>query len=159
MNHDLDQPLNIDNQICFALYDANKRFNKFYSEILAEFKLTYPQYLVLSTLWDAKDGQISMRELGNCINLDSGTLTPLLKRLEQHGWISRQKDRDDERHVIVKLTTAAEQKRALIVSKVKNGINRLDLPKKDYQKRVDEINDITRRLDSIIPEIYIIKSS
>lgn len=153
MNHDLNQPLNIDNQICFALYAANKRFNRFYSEVLAEFNLTYPQYIVLSTLWDANNGQLTMHELGDTVTLDSGTLTPLLKRLEKHGWIERHKDPDDERHVLVKLTTKAGQNKALIVHKVKASLHRLDLPQQDYEKRVNEINDITRRLDNILPQV------
>lgn len=153
MNHDLNQPVNIDNQICFALYAANKRFNRFYSEVLAEFELTYPQYIVLSTLWDTPDGELTMHELGDTVTLDSGTLTPLLKRLEKHGWIKRSKDPDDERHVLVKLTTKANQSKLSIVHKVKNSLNRLDLPQQDYENRVNEINDITRRLDDIIPQI------
>lgn len=153
MNHDLNQPLNIDHQICFALYSANKRFNRFYAEVLAQFKLTYPQYIVLSTLWDADTDNLSMHELGETMTLDSGTLTPLLKRLEQHGWIERQKDPSDERHVLVKLTDKSNQNKPLIVSKVKSSLARLDLPKQDYQQRVNEINDITQRLDNIIPQI------
>ncbi len=70
----------LDEQLCFALYTASKRYNHFYSEALAPFKLTYPQYITLLALWEKSP--MTVRELGSHVNLDSGTLTPLLKRMQ-----------------------------------------------------------------------------
>lgn len=86
MTLNLNEPTRLNQQMCFALYEANKKFNRFYAEILDPFNLTYPQYLVLLNLWEA-NCEITMRDLGRQLALDSGTLTPLLRRLEQRGWV------------------------------------------------------------------------
>ncbi|MCP6645874.1 MarR family transcriptional regulator, partial [Klebsiella pneumoniae] len=79
----------LDEQLCFALYTASKRYNHFYSEALAPFKLTYPQYITLLALWEKSP--MTVRELGSHVNLDSGTLTPLLKRMQTQGWVERKR--------------------------------------------------------------------
>ena len=96
--------LHLDNQMCFALYSTSLTMTKFYQPMLRKLKLTYPQYLVLLVLWE-KDGQI-VSELGEKLFLDSGTLTPLLKRLESVNYVRRARDAGDERRVIVSLTPA-----------------------------------------------------
>ena len=82
-----DAALRLDNQLCFALYSASLAMTKLYKPLLAELALTYPQYLVMLVLWE-QDG-LSVSELGQRLSLDSGTLTPLLKRLEASGLVSR----------------------------------------------------------------------
>lgn len=99
--------LNVDMQMCFALYSASLSMTKAYKPLLAELKLTYPQYLVLLVLWE-KDA-LTVNTLGERLFSDSGTLTPLLKRLEKLGFIQRQRSTDDERKVIVTLTEAGNQ--------------------------------------------------
>jgi len=94
----------LDEQICFAVYSAAHAFNRAYRPFLAALGLTYPQYLVMLVLWE-QDGQ-SVTAIGDRLGLDSGTLTPLLKRLEGHGLIQRQRGREDERIVLVVLTAA-----------------------------------------------------
>ncbi len=86
---------NLDNQLCFAVYSASHAFSQAYRPHLEPLGLTYPQYLVLLVLWE-KDG-LSVKELGKRLFLDSGTLTPLLKRMEQGGWLTRKRDSRDER--------------------------------------------------------------
>lgn len=98
--------LNVDMQMCFALYSASLSMTKAYKPLLAELKLTYPQYLVLLVLWE-KDA-VTVNTLGERLFSDSGTLTPLLKRLEKLGLIQRQRSADDERKVIVTLTEAGK---------------------------------------------------
>lgn len=98
---------NVDQQMCFALYSASLSMTKIYKPLLRELNLTYPQYLVLLVLWQ-QDG-VTVNTLGERLFLDSGTLTPLLKRLEKNGYLSRQRATDDERRVIVKLTKLGEQ--------------------------------------------------
>src|SRR5438132_4782254 len=99
-----DEALQLDNQLCFALYSASLAMTKLYKPLLDELGLTYPQYLVMLALWE-QDG-LAVSGLGERLSLDSGTLTPLLKRLEAAGFISRVRDVEDERRVRVTLTTA-----------------------------------------------------
>lgn len=97
-----DNVLNVDLQMCFALYSASLSMTKAYKPLLAKLNLTYPQYLVLIVLWE-KDG-VTVNTLGERLFSDSGTLTPLLKRLEKLGFIQRQRCAEDERRVIITLT-------------------------------------------------------
>ena len=102
-----DAWLALDKQLCFALYSASLAMTKVYKPLLAPLGLTYPQYLVMLALWEADAQTVSA--LGDKLALDSGTLTPLLKRLEAQGQLSRERDAEDERRVIVRLTPAGRQ--------------------------------------------------
>ena len=99
---DLEKELKLDRQLCFALYGAAHAFNRAYKPLLEPLGLTYPQYLVMMALWE-EDGQ-QVKALGERLGLDSGTLSPLLKRLEQTGYVERQRDTADERQVFITLT-------------------------------------------------------
>lgn len=94
--------LALDRQLCFAVYSAAHAFNRSYKPLLDPYGLTYPQYLVLLALWE-EDAR-TVKALGTTLGLDSGTLSPLLKRLEASGYLRRARDRADERQVIVTLT-------------------------------------------------------
>jgi DNA-binding MarR family transcriptional regulator len=107
---DADAALRLDNQLCFALYSASLAMTKVYKPLLEELGLTYPQYLVMLVLWEG-DG-LSVSELGQRLSLDSGTLTPLLKRLEGTGLVSRIRAVEDERRVHVTLTAAGRRLKA-----------------------------------------------
>jgi DNA-binding MarR family transcriptional regulator len=102
-----DAWLALDKQLCFALYSASLAMTKVYKPLLAPLGLTYPQYLVMLALWE--DDAQSVSALGDRLALDSGTLTPLLKRLEAQGRLSRERDLEDERRVIVRLTAGGRQ--------------------------------------------------
>jgi MarR family transcriptional regulator, organic hydroperoxide resistance regulator len=105
-----EQALLLDNQLCFALYSASLAMTKLYKPLLDGLGLTYPQYLALLVLWE-KDG-VTVSELGERLGLDSGTLTPLLKRLETAGLVSRLRDATDERRVLIRLTPEGRQLKA-----------------------------------------------
>ena len=105
-----DAWLALDKQLCFALYSASLAMTKVYKPLLAPLGLTYPQYLVMLALWE-EEGQ-TVSALGDKLALDSGTLTPLLKRLEAQGQLSRERDAVDERRVIVRLTAAGRALKA-----------------------------------------------
>jgi DNA-binding MarR family transcriptional regulator len=90
--------------VCFSLYSASRATTRAYSELLAPWQLTYTQYLVLVSLWT--EGDKPVREIGEMLQLDSGTLSPLLRRLEQKGFIERRRDSQDSRVVNVNLTPA-----------------------------------------------------
>ncbi|NMM05576.1 MarR family transcriptional regulator [Polaromonas sp.] len=105
-----DHMLQLDHQLCFALYSASLAMTRIYKPLLAELGLTYPQYLAMLALWQ-QDG-LMVSELGNRLFLDSGTLTPLLKRLEAAGLITRLRAVQDERRVHITLTAAGRQLKA-----------------------------------------------
>lgn len=96
------QALTLDNQLCFAVYAASHAFNRVYRKLLGALDLTYPQYLALLVLWE-RDG-LAVKAIGEKLFLDSGTLTPLLKRLETTGYVRRVRNPDDEREVRIVLT-------------------------------------------------------
>lgn len=97
--------LALDRQVCFPLYAAGRAVTRRYTVLLAEVGLTYPQYLCLLALWE-HDGPMSVGELGEQLRLDSGTLTPVLKRLEAAGHVVRRRDAADERRVLLDVTDA-----------------------------------------------------
>lgn len=103
-----DDILDLDNQLCFALYAANRAVTALYRPLLTELGLTYPQYLVMLVLWEAATASevVRVSGLGSRLRLDSGTLTPLLKRLEERGLVRRQRSVEDERVVTVAVTAA-----------------------------------------------------
>jgi len=98
----VDDDLALDRQLCFALYAASRSVTSLYRPVLDELGLTYPQYLVLLVLWER--GPMGVGELGAALRLDSGTLSPLLKRLESAGVVTRGRRADDERSVLVEPT-------------------------------------------------------
>jgi DNA-binding MarR family transcriptional regulator len=100
--------LRLDDQLCFGLYSASRAVTGLYRTLLEDLDLTYPQYLVMLALWERDERLV--KELGSALNLDSGTLSPLLKRLEAAGLVSRRRRADDERSVDITLT---EQGRAM----------------------------------------------
>ncbi|RKD33306.1 MarR family winged helix-turn-helix transcriptional regulator [Lacrimispora algidixylanolytica] len=104
MNYD---KLKIGNQLCFPLYACSREIVRLYKPFLDEIGLTYTQYIAMMVLWERK--QLTVKQLGEILYLDSGTLTPLLKKMESSGLLSRSRDKADERSVIVKLTDQGEE--------------------------------------------------
>lgn len=96
----------LEEQLCFAVYQTGHAFTRMYRSILADLGLTYPQYLVMLVLWES-DG-LTVKAMGERLSLDSGTLTPLLKRLEAAGLIRRERSREDERQVLLHLSEAGD---------------------------------------------------
>ncbi|WP_198043496.1 MarR family winged helix-turn-helix transcriptional regulator [Ketobacter nezhaii] len=106
---DADEALKLDNQFCFVVYALSRKIIGQYRPLLSAIELTYPQYLVMLVLWEhlpnpAKPGGVTIKFIGERLMLDTGTLTPLLKRLEQRGLIHRERAKDDEREVLVRLS-------------------------------------------------------
>ncbi|QQR99415.1 MAG: MarR family transcriptional regulator [Austwickia sp.] len=131
----MDAELTLDNQLCFALNAAARAAAGAYRSALGELGLTYPQFLVLLALWEA-DGQ-SVSELGDRVRLDSGTLSPLLRRLAEAGMVERRRSSSDERRVTIHLTDAG----------------------RDLQPRVADVQrQLYRRLDMTPEEIATLRS-
>ncbi len=101
------EALKLDNQLCFPLYACAKEIVKRYKPFLDELELTYTQYIAMMVLWEEKS--INVKDLGKRLYLDSGTLTPVLKRLEQKNFVTRQRDSRDERSLIVSVTKEGEK--------------------------------------------------
>ncbi|MBN9410385.1 MAG: MarR family transcriptional regulator [Burkholderiales bacterium] len=102
-----DELLKLDHQLCFAVYSASLAMTRLYKPQLEALGLTYPQYLVMLALWEQDAPTVSA--LGERLSLDSGTLTPLLKRLEASGFVTRLRDAEDERRVLIRLTPAGRR--------------------------------------------------
>ncbi|USS93804.1 MarR family transcriptional regulator [Fructilactobacillus ixorae] len=143
-NEELDD---IKSQLCFAIYSTNKKFNHFYQEVLKNFGLTYPQYLVMIVLWEYSP--ITVHQLGQSIDLDSGTLTPLLKRLGKKGWITKHRSTEDERVVNVSLTPYAEEMRDKIRDHVADVFKVLGLDKDDVNEAMEGLYSISKKLDEL----------
>ncbi len=94
--------LKLANQLCFPLYAASKEIVRHYKPFLDELDMTYTQYIVMMVLWEHKE--VTVKELGQYLYLDSGTLTPLLKTMEKKGWVERKRSKEDERVLNVTIT-------------------------------------------------------
>lgn len=92
----------LENQLCFLLYASSREMTKKYKPLLEKLDVTYPQYLVLLLLWE--QDTLTVKKLGDLLSLDSGTLTPMLKRMEQNGLLIRERSTQDERSVLIRLT-------------------------------------------------------
>ena len=101
--------LALENQLCFAIYSASHAFTKFYKPLLAELDVTYPQYLVMLYLWQSPEARVT--DICTAMGLDTGTLSPLLKRLEKTGYIRRERSAEDERQVVIRLTPLGQSKK------------------------------------------------
>lgn len=118
-----EDALKLDRQLCFAVYSTAHAFNRAYKPLLDALGLTYPQYLVMMVLWE-RNGQ-TVKEIGARLDLDSGTLSPLLKRLGKMGLITRMRDEADERQVVISLTEQGRAARKVASDHVAPGIGKL----------------------------------
>lgn len=141
----VDQLL-LDRQLCFPLYAASRAVTARYAPLLADLGLTYPQYLVMLVLWE--QSPVSVGELGQRLRLDSGTLSPLLKRLQAAGLLDRRRDQADERRVLIALTEAGAQLRAK-ASHVPAAIaEALGLDEATYRQLQAQLSELLCRLDA-----------
>lgn len=122
--------LKLENQLCFPLYAATRQLTKIYRPLLSQFNLTYPQYLVLLALYE--DHTLTVKALGERLFLDSGTLTPMLKRMEENGLIERIRSKSDERVVEVTLTEKGKDLEDEIESVPIDFIKEVKLDASDY---------------------------
>jgi DNA-binding MarR family transcriptional regulator len=134
----------LDDQLCFALYAASRAVTARYRPLLDELGVTYPQYLVLMLLWE-EDGQ-TVGQLGSRLALDSGTLSPLLKRLTTAGLVTRHRRADDERSVSVRLTDAGRALQTPACSISAEMIGALDLDKREFAQLRSLLRTIAERV-------------
>ena len=130
----------LDDQICFAFYSASRAITARYRELLAPLGVTYPQYLVLMVLWETD--LITVSELGDRLQLDSGTLSPLLRRMEKAGLLERSRRSEDERSVQVSLTTHGDGLRLLAVGVPELVCDATGLPLGELQRLTGQVTAI-----------------
>jgi DNA-binding MarR family transcriptional regulator len=139
-----EDPLLLDRQVCFPLYAATNLLNRLYAPVLAKLNLTYSQYLVLLVLWEEQPQTVGA--LGARLYLTTGTLTPLLKRMEAAGYVTRHRDPADERRVIVGLTEkgqALREKAVHVPRTIASGRT---------SEGIDELRDSVRKLVAVLAE-------
>lgn len=140
----LDDFLTLENQLCFAVYDAGSQFNKLYTKALNRFGLTYPQYLVLLALWE-KDG-LSAKVLGERLNLGTGTLTPMIKRMEANEWLKRERSTADERKVCISLLPKAREQKEAIVEKIATELKLCNIEYEEYEQLMKQLRVLRGKL-------------
>ena len=136
--------LKLDNQLCFSLYAASREVIKLYKPCLDKFNLTYTQYVAMLVLWE--DEKSTVKEMGKRLHLDSGALTPLLKKIESMGLISRYRDVNDDRVVIVELTEKGRKLKEEITCVPKEMVCRINLSKDEIKSLKDELDNLLRKL-------------
>jgi DNA-binding MarR family transcriptional regulator len=134
------EALRLDRQLCFALYGAANRVTRLYRPLLEALGLTYPQYLAMLVLWEASPRTVGA--LGEALDLESSTLTPLLKRLESQGLVARTRDPEDERRVVITLTPAGDALRDKAKAVPEQLFCKLNMP-------LDELGDLRERLKGL----------
>jgi DNA-binding MarR family transcriptional regulator len=137
--------IRLEDQVCFALYSASRAVTGRYRPILDELGLTYPQYLVMLVLWEQRSS--SVKELSAALRLDSGTLSPLLKRMETNGLVRRQRRLDDERGVEITLTERGEALRRRARSVPERLLCALDLPREELATLRETLRRVTAALE------------
>jgi DNA-binding MarR family transcriptional regulator len=138
---DSSEPPRLDDQLCFALYAASRAVVQAYQSLLEPLDVTYPQYLVMLLLWE-EDG-VAVGHLGDRLYLDSGTLTPLLKRLEVRGLIERRRARHDERVVEIHLTAAGRALKRKAIAIPRELLCKAKLPLDQLVRLRDELHALT----------------
>ncbi|WP_422356219.1 MarR family winged helix-turn-helix transcriptional regulator [Roseivirga pacifica] len=140
----MSENLKLSNQVCFPIYSLAKEVVSLYRPILQRLDLTYPQYLVMLVLWE--EGTQNVSEIGTKLNLDSGTLTPLLKRLAQKNLIERNRSTHDERIVEIKLTASGQAMKATAAEVPEQILNSLNVS-------IEQLEALKAGIDNILNQI------
>ncbi|HFU4024518.1 TPA: MarR family winged helix-turn-helix transcriptional regulator [Streptococcus suis] len=136
-------------QLCHSFYQVNKLFNQFYLKNLKEFDLTYTQYLVLVVLWE--NSPLSLKEIGKKLDLSSNTLTPLVKRLEEKGFIRRMIPKEDKRQLLIYLTEEGQKLQVSLEDKLLSCFRQLDgLTKKKKQAYIQSNQELIDSLQNYL---------
>ncbi|WP_242583223.1 MarR family winged helix-turn-helix transcriptional regulator [Hymenobacter telluris] len=136
--------LKLDNQLCFPLYAVSRMLTKAYQPYLLALDLTYPQYLVFLLLWEQES--LTVKQIGEKLLLDSGTLTPLLKRMEQKQWVSRQRDPHDERSVVIGLLPAGRALQAQACQIPEQILTKLHMSPTEFTALRTQLNQLLSQL-------------
>jgi MarR family transcriptional regulator, organic hydroperoxide resistance regulator len=142
----MDDFMTLKNQLCFAVYETASEFNKLYTNVLQPFGLTYPQYLVLLALWE-EDG-VTLKELGTKLNLGTGTLTPMISRMEANDWLKKERSKEDERKVYIFLQEKALSEKITIANRVAEVIQSCQIELEEYEQLMKQLNTLQKKISS-----------
>jgi MarR family transcriptional regulator, organic hydroperoxide resistance regulator len=134
----------LEKQLCFAVYETAGEFTKLYTSVLQPYGLTYPQYLVLLALWEQDN--ITVKELGEKLGLGTGTLTPMLTRMEGNGWLKKVRSTLDERKVLVHLQTKAHVQKRAITETVSKEIQSCKIELEEYEQLMSNLNNLQKKI-------------
>lgn len=141
--------MKLTDQLCFAIYKTDHLFNQFYAQVLGDYQLTYPQYLVLLALWQADHQRL--HDLAQHLNLASNTLTPLLKRLEAHGWLTRTRSTTDRRQLFVHLTAKGQAAELPITNKITSCVlDQLGMSLEEYRRMLADQQQLAMQLQNYL---------
>ena len=140
-----DNHLKLDQQICFSLYATSREIIRLYKPLLDPHGLTYTQYLTMMVMWEEE--KITVKGMGKRLHLDSGTLTPLLKKLEAMGHVTRYRDPQDDRVVIVELTDSGRQLKQNMLDVPKQIACQVQLPIEDAIKLKEQLDDLLKQFN------------
>lgn len=143
----MSKNLKLENQLCFKIYSLSKSIVRIYGPLLKEIDLTYPQYITMMIMWEYK--KIPFKEISSKLKMKTGTLTPILNKLESNGYLEKVKDENDDRKIYIVIT----EKGLEIGNKAKDIprriVENLDLQEGDYIKYLQEFDNLVRKLDCI----------
>lgn len=143
-----EEDMTLANQLCFSVYHASRLFTRFYQQALQPFELTYPQYLILLSLWE--NDQQPLHRLGEQLDFGSNTLTPLLRRMEQRGWLTRQLPPSDRRQLIISLTDKGRESRGPILSAVQQCVRQQGFRREQYQQALVINQALVTKLEKML---------
>ena len=142
-----EELLKLDNQLCFRLYYISRKMTKAYQPLLKKYNLTYPQYIVMLAMFE--DKRIDFKDLSQKVNLAEGTLTPIIKRLENMDYIKKMKNPDDQRKIDVLLTEKGHELNERIIDVPQGLAERLQISLKQYNNLVSQLDDLDKLLDEM----------
>ena len=142
------KPSHLEDELCFAVYSTQKLYNRFYSIVLKRYGLTYVQYTTMLVLWEERRPMM-VKELGERLKLDSGTLTPLLNRLEKQGWVVRNRNFEDGRCVMVELTPKALSLEHDVKHHSQDCVLPIEMTESEYRECVNVLYEISDKLEFI----------
>ncbi|MCQ6535604.1 MarR family winged helix-turn-helix transcriptional regulator [Bacillus mycoides] len=142
-----ENPLHLDNQLCFSIYACSREVTRFYRPYLEKMGITYPQYITLLVLWE-QDG-LTVKEIGERLFLDSGTLTPMLKRMESLKLVQRVRSKEDERKVCIELTKQGKDLKGIACSLPTTMATNLGITEQEYHSLLIQLNTLIETMKKI----------
>lgn len=139
--------LKLENQLCFKIYSLSKSIIRVYAPLLKEIDLTYPQYLTMMVLWEHRN--ISFKDISYLLKMKTGTLTPILNKLESNGYLERIKDDKDDRKIYIAITKKGLELGEKANCIPKEILKNIDIDEDEYRKYIKEFSDLVNRLDCI----------
>lgn len=143
----MDENLKLENQLCFKVYSASRSIIRIYGPLLKEIDLTYPQYLTMLVLFE--HNRLSFKDISSKLKMKTGTLTPILNKLESNGYLERIKDENDERKIYISITEKGRHLENRAKDIPKRIAENLNLEEEKYKKYIKEFNDLVNKLDCI----------